>query len=219
MIYENLDINNLENEIWKVVEGYEDYAVSNLGRIKSFKKWHGINERILKQCKDSDDYFIVDLYKNKKGKSKRVHRLVHEAHKEKLEEGYNAHHINEDREDNNFENLKSVSESEHQNLHHIGKYRSEETKNKMSENHADFKGKKHPLFGKHHSKETKLKMSEKQKGEKSHNHKLTEEQVIQIKLLLREGILTQKEIAYMFDVSRTTISDIKTGKMWNHVII
>jgi len=56
-------------------------------------------------------------------------------------------------------------------------------------------------------------------GEKSHNHKLTEEQVIQIKLLLKEGKLTQQEIADMFGVNRTTISAIKTEKIWTNIKI
>jgi len=56
-------------------------------------------------------------------------------------------------------------------------------------------------------------------GEKSHNHKLTEQQVIQIKLLLKEGKLTQKEIADMFGVSIRTISNIKREIVWSHIKI
>lgn len=41
---------------------------------------------------------------------------------------------------------------------------SEETKRKISDNHADFKGEKHPQFGKHRSETTKKKLSEKNKG-------------------------------------------------------
>ena len=44
--------------------------------------------------------------------------------------------------------------------------RSEETKNKISDNHADFSGEKHPMFGKHHSEESKKKISEVNTGEK-----------------------------------------------------
>ena len=36
-IYKNLDLNNLDDEIWKEVKDFEDYSVSNFGRIKSFK--------------------------------------------------------------------------------------------------------------------------------------------------------------------------------------
>ena len=38
--------------------------------------------------------------------------------------------------------------------------RSEESKQKMSDNHADFSGEKNPMFGKHHSEETKNKIRE-----------------------------------------------------------
>lgn len=78
------------------------------------------------------------------------------------------------------------------------------------------KGENNPMFGKHLTEESKKKISEKGKGNR-HNCKLTEEQVIKIKLLLKEGILTQQEIADMFKVDRTTISCIKTGKIWSHI--
>jgi predicted XRE-type DNA-binding protein len=110
-----------------------------------------------------------------------------------LKDGEDVHHINEDKEDNVFENLIMMPESEHSSFHSTGKQHSEKTRNKMSESHLNTK------------------------GENSPNHKLTEEQVIQIKLLLKEGILTQQEIADRFGVSRLTISAIKTGRRWNHI--
>ncbi len=208
IVYENLDINDLENEVWKVIIEFPDYSVSNLGRVKSLKFG---KERILRQVKDSGGYFQLTLYKNGKGKPKQVHRLVYETHIGKLEDGYDAHHINENKEDNFISNLESKPHSNHLKDHNIGenhpnfgKHTSEETKKKISEKKK----------GKHHSEETKIKMSEKQKGENNPNHKLTKEKVIQIKILLKEGKLTQREIAYMFGVSQKTISKIKTGKYW-----
>lgn len=41
---------------------------------------------------------------------------------------------------------------------------SEETKRKIKENHADFKGVNHPMYGKHCSEETKRKISKAHKG-------------------------------------------------------
>lgn len=41
---------------------------------------------------------------------------------------------------------------------------SEETKELISKNHADFRKEKHPLWGKHHSKETKEKIRQKRLG-------------------------------------------------------
>jgi len=62
-------------------------------------------------------------------------------------------------------------------------------------------------------------LSKKKKGENNLNSILTEEQVIQIKLLLKEGILTQQEIADMFGVKQTTISAIKNKRSWSHIKI
>lgn len=61
----------MNSEIWKDILDYEgDYQVSNLGRVKSFIKWNGTNERILKQYKRGD-YFYVRLCKNKEIKNKK----------------------------------------------------------------------------------------------------------------------------------------------------
>jgi len=43
--------------------------------------------------------------------------------------------------------------------------------------------------------------------------------VVQIKLLLKEGKLTQREIANIFNISSITISDIKRGKTWSNIKI
>ncbi len=74
-VYENLDINDLDGEIWKVIKDFPDYQVSNLGRVKSFKKWHGTSEKILKQSKTNYDYLCVGLCVNGILKLKQVHRL------------------------------------------------------------------------------------------------------------------------------------------------
>ena len=57
-------------------------------------------------------------------------------------------------------------------------------------------------------------MSKAKKGEGHPLSKLTLEQVIKIKKLLKEHLLTQHEIAYLFDIKQTTISDIKRGRTW-----
>lgn len=55
------------NEIWKDVVEYEGlYQVSNLGRVKSNYKMIVLKPGV---CKG---YLIVNLWKNKKGHSKRV---------------------------------------------------------------------------------------------------------------------------------------------------
>jgi hypothetical protein len=59
-------------EIWKDIEGFPDYQVSNLGRVKSFKCG---KEKILNGSKQKGYMFVV-LSENKMVKHKPVHRLV-----------------------------------------------------------------------------------------------------------------------------------------------
>lgn len=55
------------------------------------------------------------------------------------------------------------------------------------------------------------------KGSDSYFAKLTEENVLEIVKLLKEGNLTQTKIAEKFDIKQVTVSDIKTGKSWSHL--
>jgi hypothetical protein len=188
-IFENLDINDLENEIWKDILDYEgDYQVSNIGRVKSLKFG---KERILKQSKDNTGYFQVCLCKNGISKPKKVHRLVFETFKEKLKDGYDAHHINEDKEDNFVDNLESKPHSDHSRDHNKGKKHSYESKKKMSENHIDYKGENNPNFG---------------KG-------ITNQKIIEINTDIEKGELTQKEMTKKHEVSQSTIYKIKYKKL------
>ena len=61
------------DEIFKEIEGYESYQVSNLGRVRSFK---GSNERILKANPNKDGRLTVSLYKDGKRKLCGIHRLM-----------------------------------------------------------------------------------------------------------------------------------------------
>ena len=57
-------------------ETYEDYKVSNLGRILSLNYRNTGKEGVLKPGKDTDGYFQVVLSKNRETKTCKVHRLV-----------------------------------------------------------------------------------------------------------------------------------------------
>ncbi|MFW9899684.1 MAG: NUMOD3 domain-containing DNA-binding protein [Candidatus Thorarchaeota archaeon] len=113
-------------------------------------------------------------------------------------DGYDIHHKDFDHGNDDPDNLQKMSHSEHAKLHQKGKIISEETKRKMSNNHADFKkennpmykyifskeqikrkselvkGEKNPMYGRKLSKEHKNKISEKIKGENHPNCKLTQ---------------------------------------------
>jgi predicted XRE-type DNA-binding protein len=55
------------------------------------------------------------------------------------------------------------------------------------------------------------------KGSKNPSAKLTDKDVKQIKNLLKKNDLTQKDIAKLFNVKISSISNIKLGVTWRHV--
>lgn len=55
------------------------------------------------------------------------------------------------------------------------------------------------------------------KGVNNFNHKLTEEEVLEIVKLIEAGNLTQTEIANKFNIGQYQISKIKNGKAWASV--
>lgn len=99
-------------EIWKPIKDFEYYFISNFGRVKSTKFG---KERILKLTKDKDGYLIVNLYKNNKSKTFKVHRLVAEAF---LPNPYNlpqVNHKDENPQNNIAENLEWCTASYNNN--------------------------------------------------------------------------------------------------------
>ena len=98
-------------EVWKDIEGYEGlYQVSNLGRVKSLpkktKNQYSYKEIMLKQNKDKDGYLIVNLTKNKKGKTYKVHRLVAFAFIPKIKNKEIINHKDGNKQNNSVDNLE-----------------------------------------------------------------------------------------------------------------
>lgn len=90
-------------EIFIDIPNHEgSYQVSNKGRVKSllFNK-----EKILKQSANSEGYLTVRLYKNKKGKTHNVHKLVAEAFLSPVKGKTQALHKNDIKTDNRLSNL------------------------------------------------------------------------------------------------------------------
>lgn len=69
------------------------------------------------------------------------------------------------------------------------------------------------------SEEQKASISINNRGSKNGMSKLTEEDVIEIKKLLKNTNMFQKDIAKLFDISSRRVRGIKSGETWKHVVL
>lgn len=126
--------------------------------------------------------------KLKDGSTIDEHRLLMEKKLErKLFSFEVVHHIDENKLNNNLDNLCIMFSWCHRHKHQVGIAKSEKTKNLISLS---------------------------TKGTKNHNSFLSEEEIFEIKSLLKEGKLLQKEIALLFCVSHKLINDISCGRTY-----
>jgi len=140
-------------ENWKDIPGYEGYQISDTGKVKSLEKvfFSGVNhalkkvypEKIMKIHLDHNQHERITLYKNGKGKTFFIHRLVYETFVGEIGEGYEIHHIDFNKSNNHTSNLRRMTCKEHMQLHRsidnigyknfYGKKHSEEAREKMRE--------------------------------------------------------------------------------------
>lgn len=92
-------------EIWKNIEGYPNYQVSNMGRVKSLNYNLTGKEKILKSGKDRG-YLKVTLWKEGKGKNYSIHRLVAQAFLDNHNNLPEVNHKDEDKSNNCVNNLE-----------------------------------------------------------------------------------------------------------------
>ena len=99
-------------EIWKTVvydgEVFEGYEVSNLGKIRSLNYGRTGEVKELRLIVSKGGYLVVNLCKDGKYKSCRVHRLVAFAFipNDDTENKTDVNHIDEDKTNNTVENLE-----------------------------------------------------------------------------------------------------------------
>lgn len=94
-------------EEWKWIKGFEGaYSISNTGKIR-----HKSREMSVKNSKGW--YLTVRLYDGEIWHTKRIHRLVYETFVGEIPKGYHIHHIDENKQNNNLDNLKMLSSKEH----------------------------------------------------------------------------------------------------------
>ena len=90
-------------EVWKTVKGFENYEISNLGRVKSFCR---NRKGLLLSLVYSRGYLVVGVRNNKGKKLKKVHRLVSLAFIDNPLNKPQVNHINGIKTDNHVDNLE-----------------------------------------------------------------------------------------------------------------
>ena len=93
-------------EYWNDIEGYPNYSVSNLGRVRSKK-----TGKILKPYKTNRGYLTVGFWSGGKKKRLSIHRLVAQAFLQNPNNLPEVNHINGCKTDNNLNNLEWTSGS------------------------------------------------------------------------------------------------------------
>lgn len=110
-------MSDIQVEQWKDIKNYENlYQISNFGRIKSKSRITNVGIKNVKQClrqerllkiqKLTKGYCGVRLYKNKIGKTFKIHRLVAEHFIDNPNNYKQVNHIDGNKENNRFDNLE-----------------------------------------------------------------------------------------------------------------
>lgn len=95
--------------IWKEIDGYENYKVSNTGKIYSF-----FSHKILTPIKHRCGYLRVNLKNDLGHKFLFIHRVVAKTFIENKQNKPQVNHKNGDKTDNRVENLEWATPSENQ---------------------------------------------------------------------------------------------------------
>lgn len=114
----------MEQEVWKQIENFENYEISTYGRVR--KNYKNKKVKYLKPMK-TNGYLCVELWKNRKRKRIKIHRLVAIAFIPNTDNLPQVNHKDLNKENNNVENLEWISNRDnclhyHQNknkLHNI----------------------------------------------------------------------------------------------------
>jgi hypothetical protein len=87
-------------EIWKPIENYENYHISNLGRVKN------INTNKIMKLNSKGGYLGVSLVNDLNRKNFKIHRLVALAFIPNPENKSDVNHIDKNKHNNNISNLE-----------------------------------------------------------------------------------------------------------------
>lgn len=108
-----------DKEVWKIIEKYPNYMISNLGKIKSLNYKRTGKEQILKQSINGRGYYYVLISINNKYKNILIHKAVAEAFLENDNNYSDVNHIDGNKLNNCITNLEFCTRSE--NIKHAYK--------------------------------------------------------------------------------------------------
>ena len=94
-------------ERWKSINGFANYEISSCGRARN-----ATTERMLKSSDDGRGYLKINLYKEGKPSTMKIHKLVAEAFVDNPEDKKCVDHIDNDKTNNNWENLRYATHAE-----------------------------------------------------------------------------------------------------------
>ena len=95
----------------KDIIGYEGlYAITSCGKVWSYR-----SQKFMKPRKDKDGYLLVNLHKEGKQITFRVHRLVAKAYIPNPEGKETVNHKDENKQNNNVNNLEWLTRAENNN--------------------------------------------------------------------------------------------------------
>ena len=97
----------MEQEQWKPIQEFNgEYEVSNLGRVRSMKRYYGVVGRIMPQTIQRTGYYAVTFHMNNKAYCRKVHRLVIEAFTPNPDSLPCINHIDGNKLNNHVSNLE-----------------------------------------------------------------------------------------------------------------
>ena len=91
-------------EYFRAVSEFTNYEISSVGRVRNVK-----TGRILKSFDNGSGYLMSKLYKDRKGTSVAIHKLVAAAFVDNPEGKRCVDHIDSNRRNNNWENLRPAT--------------------------------------------------------------------------------------------------------------